>query len=105
MSFLDSWLARKPGLIKINPLPQNSQNSGIDDSEKGFGDIGDIGVKESSQPKPGDGRGEAALLGQDGGLHLEIDMETGQAWYEPLNGDGKDPGKRIYVTSEQGHNR
>jgi hypothetical protein len=40
-----------------------------------------------------------------GGLNLVIDLETGQTWYEPLNGDGKEPGKRIYATSEQGHNR
>ena len=34
---------------------------------------------------------------QTGGLHLVFDLESGRAWYELHDDDGKDTGKRSYL--------
>jgi hypothetical protein len=47
--------------------------------------------------RPVNDPGGPAPPDQAGGWNLVIDLENGRAWYEPLDDDGKDPGKRLYV--------
>lgn len=77
MSFLDSWLARQEGrddsLSQNTQYPQNSKTGG---QQGVFGDIGDIGNKKSTQPKPGTCRKRLTSPSQAGA----IDWETLAAW-------------------------
>ena len=67
MSFLDSWNSARQGEgNSLGQKSQNDQNSGLEAQNDVFGDIENIGIKKSSQPKPGDCQHRLSDPGQAG---------------------------------------
>ena len=60
--------------------------------------VNDRGADDPARPAgPAAGRQTPVSPDQAGGLHLVFDLESGRAWYELHDDDGKDSGKRSYL--------